>query len=222
MQVSRRPCSGRDRRAKRYGPMSGYLNNPQATAAVLRDGWMHTGDAGHDRRGRSRRSLQGHDRHGRRERLFDRGRGGAVHVLTAVREAAVIGTPSAQRGRERARGHRAQEGASARPGDRASPRSAGTRFLEATKFRAEPLPATSGRQSSQEHILARSLVEASIPQDLTCRGTREPHPLRDDPSTCHRTVVREVDSAGRRRMVDPCSPGFIRHRRRSRRWSSRA
>lgn len=26
--------------------MSGYQNNPQATAAVLKDGWMHTGDAG--------------------------------------------------------------------------------------------------------------------------------------------------------------------------------
>jgi long-chain acyl-CoA synthetase len=26
--------------------MSGYLNNPQATSLVLKDGWMHTGDAG--------------------------------------------------------------------------------------------------------------------------------------------------------------------------------
>ncbi len=26
--------------------MSGYFNNPEATAALLKDGWMHTGDAG--------------------------------------------------------------------------------------------------------------------------------------------------------------------------------
>ena len=80
--------------------MSGYLNNPGATAAVLRDGWMHTGDAG---------TIDEDGFLYVADRVKDMIVTGGENVYSievervlfmhpAVREAAVIGMPSAQWG----------------------------------------------------------------------------------------------------------------------------
>ena len=55
----------------------GYWNRPDANASSFTDGWLHTGDATRDRRGRfllHRRPLEGHVHIRRRERLSGRGR----------------------------------------------------------------------------------------------------------------------------------------------------
>jgi long-chain acyl-CoA synthetase len=80
--------------------MNGYLNNPEATAAVLRDGWMHTGDAG---------TIDEDGFLYVADRVKDMIVTGGENVYSievervlfmhpAVREAAVIGIPSAQWG----------------------------------------------------------------------------------------------------------------------------
>ena len=80
--------------------MNGYLNNPQATAAVLKDGWMHTGDAG---------TMDEDGFLYVADRIKDMIVTGGENVYSievervlfthpAVREAAVIGVPSAQWG----------------------------------------------------------------------------------------------------------------------------
>jgi long-chain acyl-CoA synthetase len=80
--------------------MSGYLNNPGATAAVLRDGWMFTGDAG---------TMDEDGFLYVADRLKDMIVTGGENVYSievervlfmhpAVREAAVIGIPSEQWG----------------------------------------------------------------------------------------------------------------------------
>ncbi len=80
--------------------MSGYLNNPEATAAVLRDGWMYTGDAG---------TMDEDGFLYVADRVKDMIVTGGENVYSievervlfmhpAVREAAVIGIPSAQWG----------------------------------------------------------------------------------------------------------------------------
>ena len=80
--------------------MSGYLNNPGATAAVLHDGWMHTGDAG---------TIDEDGFLYVADRVKDMIVTGGENVYSievervlfmhpAVREAAVIGIPSAQWG----------------------------------------------------------------------------------------------------------------------------
>ncbi|HRH85269.1 MAG TPA: long-chain-fatty-acid--CoA ligase [Rubrivivax sp.] len=80
--------------------MNGYFNNPAATAAVLKDGWMHTGDAG---------TMDEDGFLYVADRIKDMIVSGGENVYSievervlflhpAVREAAVIGIPSAQWG----------------------------------------------------------------------------------------------------------------------------
>ena len=80
--------------------MSGYFNNPQATAAVMKNGWMHTGDAG---------TIDDDGFLFVADRIKDMIVSGGENVYSievervlfthpAVREAAVIGVPSAQWG----------------------------------------------------------------------------------------------------------------------------
>ena len=80
--------------------MVGYLNNPEATAAALRDGWMYTGDAGYmDEDG----FLYVADRVkdmivSGGENVYSIEPERALFLHPAVREAAVIGIPSEQWG----------------------------------------------------------------------------------------------------------------------------
>jgi long-chain acyl-CoA synthetase len=85
-----------------HGPqvMKGYLNNPEATAAVLRNGWLHTGDV-------ARRDAEGGYTIVDRKRDIIKTSGFLVYPaeveevlrnFVGVAEAAVVGDPDAERG----------------------------------------------------------------------------------------------------------------------------
>ena len=88
--------------------MSGYWNNPEATAATLQDGWLHTGDMGSfDERGYPdpARPVQGRGDQRRQQHLSARGGGGAAGAPRR-RRGRVVGAPDAGVGRGRRRVHR--------------------------------------------------------------------------------------------------------------------
>ena len=127
--------------------MNGYFNNPQATAAVLKDGWMHTGDAGTiDEDG----FLYVADRVKDMivtggENVYSIAVERVLFMHPAVREAAVIGIPSAQWGESVHAVIVLKDGATATPDElTAHCRSliGGYKVPRSYEFRSEPLPVT--------------------------------------------------------------------------------
>jgi long-chain acyl-CoA synthetase len=127
--------------------MSGYLNNPQATAAVLKDGWMHTGDAG---------TMDEDGFIYVADRIKDMIVTGGENVYSvevervlfmhpAVREAAVIGIPSAQWGEGVHAVVVLKEGASVTEAELTAHCRAhigGYKIPRSYEFRSDPLPVT--------------------------------------------------------------------------------
>jgi long-chain acyl-CoA synthetase len=127
--------------------MSGYLSNPEATAAVLRDGWMCTGDAG---------TIDEDGFLYVADRVKDMIVTGGENVYSievervlfmhpAVREAAVIGIPSAQWGESVHAVVVLKEGANATPEELTAHCRGligGYKIPRSYEFRAEPLPVT--------------------------------------------------------------------------------
>jgi long-chain acyl-CoA synthetase len=128
--------------------MNGYLNNPEATAAVLRDGWMHTGDAG---------TIDDDGFLYVADRVKDMIVTGGENVYSievervlfmhpAVREAAVIGIPSAQWGESVHAVVVLRDGASVTEAELDSHcrmQIGGYKVPRSYEFRDEPLPVTS-------------------------------------------------------------------------------
>ncbi|MES2482310.1 MAG: hypothetical protein V4609_09960 [Pseudomonadota bacterium] len=127
--------------------MNGYLNNPQATAAVLKDGWMHTGDAG---------TMDEDGFIYVADRIKDMIVTGGENVYSvevervlfmhpAVREAAVIGIPSAQWGEGVHAVVVLKEGASVTEAELTAHcrlHIGGYKIPRSYEFRSDPLPVT--------------------------------------------------------------------------------
>ncbi|SFP56132.1 long-chain acyl-CoA synthetase [Variovorax sp. OK605] len=127
--------------------MTGYLNNPEATAACLRDGWMHTGDAGYlDADG----FLYVADRVkdmivSGGENVYSIEPERALFLHKAVREAAVIGIPSEQWGEAVHAVVVLKDGASATAEEliaHCRTLIGGYKCPRSIEFRADPLPVT--------------------------------------------------------------------------------
>jgi len=128
--------------------MNGYFNNPEATAAVLKDGWMHTGDAG---------TIDEDGFLYVADRVKDMIVTGGENVYSievervlfmhpAVREAAVIGIPSEQWGESVHAVVVLKDGAAVTEAELDSHcrlHIGGYKVPRSYEFRSEPLPVTS-------------------------------------------------------------------------------
>ena len=127
--------------------MNGYFNNPEATAAVLKDGWMHTGDAG---------TMDEDGFLYVADRIKDMIVTGGENVYSievervlfqhpAVREAAVIGIPSEQWGESVHAVVVPKDGMTVTEAEldaHCRARIGGYKVPRSYEFRAEPLPVT--------------------------------------------------------------------------------
>jgi long-chain acyl-CoA synthetase len=127
--------------------MNGYFNNPEATAAVLKDGWMHTGDAG---------TMDEDGFLYVADRIKDMIVTGGENVYSievervlfmhpAVREAAVIGVPSTQWGESVHAVIVPRDGMSVTEAEldaHCRAHIGGYKVPRSYEFRAEPLPVT--------------------------------------------------------------------------------
>jgi long-chain acyl-CoA synthetase len=127
--------------------MSGYFNNPEATAAVLKDGWMHTGDAG---------TMDEDGFVYVADRIKDMIVTGGENVYSievervlflhpAVREAAVIGVPSERWGEQVHAVVVLKDGASVTEAEldaHCRAHIGGYKVPRSYEFRREPLPVT--------------------------------------------------------------------------------
>ena len=152
--------------------MRGYRNKPEETAAALRDGWMHTGDAG-------RMDEDGYlyivDRVKDMiitggENVYSAEVENALARLEGVSAWAVIGIPDEKWGGERSRGRRASQWCECDPGRRRASLQGADRRIQVSAQRRIPrrTAVVASRKGAQARAAQRILAGARPAGRLRC------------------------------------------------------